>query len=298
MVPSEVNSFEKVSPTALIMAYARQFTDIPYSKELSELVNAQAFIEKLEATVEQLQQQKLTTPVEAAALYEARYKAVNQLMAEFSTTQIIELASGLLPRGMMMTENSNNIFIESDLPAMISQKQQLVKQLIGDRSNLYFEKIDATSQPSQFPLKADYLDSQKPITIISEGLLMYLTLQQKQQVFSNVRELLEIYGGVWITSDLITKQDLSKRWQISPAWQKFEQTVNQMAQTSSKDTYFDNSEHVKQFLAEEGFEIESRSMLNVFEQLTCLQPLQIDPAPAKSLLTNSSVFALTLKNLK
>lgn len=294
---SEANSFDKISPTALIMTYARQFSDIPYSKELSQSVNAQAFVEKLEAAVEQLQKQKLDRPVEAAVLYEARYKAVNQVIAEFSSTQIIELASGLLPRGMMMTEDSCNIFIESDLPAIINSKQQLVKQLIGDRQNLYFVPIDATSQPSQFPLNADYLDSRKPITVVCEGLLMYLTLEQKQQVFSNVRELLQIYGGVWITHDLTTKEDLNKRWQVSPTWQKFEETVNKMTETPLKDTYFDNFEQVRLFAAEQEFELQSYSMLNVLNQLTCLQPLGIDPAVAKSLLTNSSVFALTLNNI-
>ncbi|MBE9216517.1 class I SAM-dependent methyltransferase [Plectonema cf. radiosum LEGE 06105] len=295
---STASSFDKISPTSLMVAYARQFTDIPYSKELSQLVNAEAFVEQLETAVEQFQGQKLDRPVETAALFEARYKAINKLMSEFSSKQVIELASGLLPRGMTFSCDSNNIFIESDLPAMINRKQQLVKQLVGDRSNLYFVPIDATSQPSQFPLNADYLDSQKPITVICEGLLMYLTLKQKQQVFSNVRELLQVYGGVLITPDLVTKEDLKLRWQISPTWEKFELTVNKMTETSLEDGYFDNIEEVKQFAAEQGFKLQSHSMLNVLNQLTCLQPLGIDPAIAKSLLADASVFALTLQDVK
>ena len=294
MVQTQANAFEKISPTALLVAYARQFTDIPYSKELSQLVNAEAVVEQFEGTLERSQGQKSSRPAEVVALFEGRYKAINQLMAQFPTTQIIELASGLLPRGMMMSEDSSNIFIESDLPGMIRHKQQLVKQLIGYRSNLHFVAIDATSQPSQFPLNADYLDFQKPITVITEGLLMYLTLEQKKQVFTNVRELLEVYGGVWITTDFITKEDLSKRYECSPNWQKFEIAIGQMTETSIRDTYFDNLEHVRQFVAQQGFELNSYSMLNVFDQLTCLQSLGIDPAVAKSLLKNSSVFALTV----
>ena len=214
-----MSSFEKISPTSLMLAYARQFTDIPYCQELSQLVNAEAFINQLDAAVEQFQGHKLDRPVETAALFEARYKGINQLIAEFSSQQILELASGLLPRGMPFSEDSENVFIESDLPAVISQKQQLIEQLIGNLSNLNFENIDATSQPNQFPLNADYLDSQKPITVVCEGLLMYLTLEQKKQVFKNVRELLQVYGGVWITHDLTTKENLSHRWTISPTWQ-------------------------------------------------------------------------------
>ena len=289
------NTFDKISPTSLMVAYARQFTDIPYCKELSELVNAEVFVKQLETAVERFHGQKLSSPVETATLFEARYKGINKLIAEFSSTQIIELASGLLPRGMMMTESSN-IFIESDLPAMINSKQQLVKQLIGNRPNLHFVPIDAVSQPTQFPLNADYLDSQKPITVVCEGLLMYLTLAQKQQVFSNVRELLEIYGGVWITHDLTTKENLSHRWKISPTWQKFEETVNKMTETSLTDTHFENFEHIQQFANEQGFQLQSYSLLDVFEQITCLQPLEIDADIAKSILADSSVFTLTLKD--
>lgn len=297
MVQVQASSFDKISPTALLVAYARQFTDIPYSQEISKLINAEAVVEQFEATLERLEGQKLDRPVEVAALFEGRYKAINQLMAQFPTTQIIELASGLLPRGMVMSEDSDNIFIESDLPGMISRKQQLVKQLVGERSNLHFLPIDATSQPSQFPLNADYLDSQKPITVISEGLLMYLTSDQKRHVFSNVRELLEVYGGVWVTSDLVTKEDLTKRYQCSSNWKKFEIAMGRMTEISMKDTYFNNLDEVRKFVAEQGFALQSQSMLSVFDQLTCLEPLGIDPAVAKSLLADSSVFALTLQDV-
>jgi hypothetical protein len=86
MIPVQASSFDRISPTALMVAYVRQFTDIPYSKELSQLVDAQA-------VVEGLQKQQLESPVEGAALIEGRYKAINHLMSD-ETTQIIELASG------------------------------------------------------------------------------------------------------------------------------------------------------------------------------------------------------------
>lgn len=80
----QTSSFDRISPTALMVAYVRQFTNIPYSKELSELVNAKAVVEPL------LEQQS-SRPVEIAVLIEGRYKAINQVMAKFNATQIIEL---------------------------------------------------------------------------------------------------------------------------------------------------------------------------------------------------------------
>ena len=84
---------------------------------------------------------------------------------------------------------------------------------------------------------------------------MYLTLEEKQRVFNNVRELLQVYGGVWITHDLTTKENLSHRWKVT---------------------------------------VIKYSLLVVFHQLTCLQPLEIDAAVAKSIIADSSIFALAL----
>ncbi len=287
MISAQASSFDRISSTALMVAYIRQFTDIPYSKELSQLVDAQA-------VVEQLQKQQPDSPVEGAALIEGRYKAVNHVMAKFEITQIIELASGLLPRGMTMSQDPGITFIESDLPAMISRKQQLVKQLIGERSNLHFAAIDVTSYPNQFPLHADYLNRQKPVTVLCEGLLMYLTFAEKQQVFANVREMLQIYGGVWITPDCATQEDLNRRWQNNPVWERFAKTLNIMTGTSPAENTFENFAHLENFVNEQGFQVEKYSMLDILEQLTCLQPLGIDFDIAKSLLTDSFVLAMSI----
>ncbi len=287
MIEPQATSFDNISPTALMVAYARRFTDIPYSNELAQLVNAQTVVEQLLAKTSE-------EPVEVAVLIEGRYKAINQVMAQSGATQVIELASGLLPRGMAMSQNPNFTFVESDLPAMISRKQQLVKQLIGLRSNLHFTAIDATSRPSQFPVHADYLHQEKPVVILCEGLLMYLTFAEKQQVFANVREMLQVYGGVWITSDLTTKDDLAQQ-RRSPVWQKLGQILDNMTSRSLKDNYFDSFDHREQFVSEQGFCVEEYSTLDVMDQLTCLEPLGIDPDVAESLLATSSVFALTVK---
>lgn len=74
MMQAQASSFDKISPTAVMVAYAQQFTDIPYSKELSQLVNAQAAVERL--------QEQQDIPVEVAVLVEGRYKAINQVMAQ------------------------------------------------------------------------------------------------------------------------------------------------------------------------------------------------------------------------
>ena len=73
--------FDQISPTALLVAYLRQFTDIPHSKEIAQLVQAQTF-------VAQLPGQKSALPLELSVLFEGRYKAINKVINQFAPSQI------------------------------------------------------------------------------------------------------------------------------------------------------------------------------------------------------------------
>ncbi|WP_315784799.1 hypothetical protein [Fischerella sp. JS2] len=69
MSSSSVSDFDKISPTALIVAYVRQFSDIPYTREIAQLTHAKE-------TANQFESQGQQQPVIVAALIEARYKAI------------------------------------------------------------------------------------------------------------------------------------------------------------------------------------------------------------------------------
>jgi O-methyltransferase involved in polyketide biosynthesis len=282
------SNFNKISPTALFVAYTRQFSDIPYAKEVAELTNAATIVKK--QFVDDGQE-----PIVLAALFEARYKAIEMVRARFNGTQILELASGLLPRGMILSQNPDITFVESDLAGMIQQKQQLVQQLIGSRPNLHFLALDATDKSNPLLIQADYFHSEKPVTLLCEGLLMYLTFAEKRQLCANVREMLLAYGGVWITSDFTTKA--RRAWQMQQSDSAVRQ-VNQKIMSLTGRTFmeneFDDLDHAKQFVRAQGFRVETFSMLEVIDRLSCVSVLEIDPERIKPLLASTPVFALTL----
>ena len=277
--------FDRISPTALLVSYLRQFTDIPHSKEIAQLVQAQTF-------VAQLPGQKSALPLELSVLFEGRYKAINNVINQFTPSQILELASGFSARGMEFSHNPRITFVESDLPGIVAQKQKLIEQLVGQRSNLHSVAIDITQHPSQFPLDVNYLQPEKPIVITCEGVLLYLTLAQKQQVFANAREMLEMYGGVWITSDLITLETYKKRQQINSSWPQFSELINRMTGRAPSKNYFDNFNQIEQFCHQQGFHVEKYKMLDIVAQLSCLEPLGISVEVAESVLESSFIFTL------
>ncbi|MEW6497986.1 MAG: class I SAM-dependent methyltransferase [Cyanobacteriota bacterium] len=284
MSDSSASDFEKISPTALLVAYVRQFSGIAYTREIVELTRA-------EETARQFESQGQQQPV-VAALIEARYKALEQVRTQFKGTQILELASGLLPRGLILSEDPGVIFIESDLPEMIQQKQRLVQQLVGERSNLHFLAIDATNNLNSRTL-SDYFQLDKPVTVLCEGLLMYLTFPEKQQVFANVREILQTYGGVWITSDFTTK-GARQMVQNDSALRQVNQKISSSTGRRLTDNDFEDLDHAKQFAQEQGFQVETFSMLDVVNQLESVSVLKINLDHARELLAATPIFALTL----
>lgn len=289
MTKTSTNSFDLISPTALSAAYCRQLSDIPYAQEIAQLVDAQSFTNQNNSS-----QTQKRNPMMMMA--EARYKAVNHLIAKYGYTQIIELASGLLPRGMVMTADANITFVESDLPNAIAFKQQLVNQLIGQRPNLHFEAIEVTSRPSQFPLHADYLQDSQKVTILCEGLLSYLTFPEKEQLCANVREMLQHYGGVWITPDLYTKEEWHRMQETSPAAQERLQSISTLTGRAVVDNSFNNLKHAEQFFVKQGFCIEAYKMSEIMGELTCLNHLGFNRDEAQRFFSTGSVFAIAINS--
>ncbi|GAA6618036.1 class I SAM-dependent methyltransferase [Scytonema sp. NUACC26] len=289
MNAQQANDFDKISLTAFMVSLARQFTDIPYAQELAQLVEAQRF-------VEQSLPQNQDKSVLLTARVEARYKAINQVMAQYEEiTQVLELASGLLPRGMTLSYDSNITFIETDLPAMIRCKQQLVEQLIGERPNLHFIELDATDSPNRFFKSTVHFQAGQPVMLLCEGLLTHLTLSEKQQVCANVREILRTYGGVWITPDFIDTASFSRSLQNDPDLQKLIQTGTNFTGRSIVDNNFVTPNQARQFANEQGFGVVEYSMLNVINELSSLEILGVDAEVVEKMLATQSVFALTLE---
>src|ERR1700722_19440883 len=96
------NSSEKIGPTAWGIAYRRAGCDIPYAREVFEemvKVMTPEDVAKMESLVSEKDQ--ALTPQ-----FEARYKLMNCLLREANVTQVLELAAGVAPRGLDMTQDS------------------------------------------------------------------------------------------------------------------------------------------------------------------------------------------------
>lgn len=281
--------FHKISPTAYLTAYVRQFAEIDYAKEIAESIDSTAIHARF------IDEDKNNNVGKFAALIEGRYRAIEQVRSSFSKIQqMLELASGLSPRGMILSNNKEITFVESDLYTMIQQKQELVRNLIGEPPNLHFLAIDATTDLHVSRLKK-YFQCDQKIIILSEGLLIYLTFDEKQQVFANVKSILQHFGGVWITPDLTTKVWAKEMKKHEPEFWQFNQEISSSTDRDFQRNAFNDLDHVKQFVEEQGFQIKEFEIKKLdLDQLICLSHFNIDRKVAKNILSNRFVFSLTL----
>src|SRR5690349_2676149 len=118
-------SFEKVSLTAQLAAYMRQFSDIPFASDVAELLHSQDVFEALL----QGHDMKPEDLLWYAPVFEVRYKSVTTAIQRSGCRQILELASGLALRGLAMSQNVHVDYIESDLASISAEKAQLIEIL-------------------------------------------------------------------------------------------------------------------------------------------------------------------------
>lgn len=274
------SQFDHISPTALLVAHARAFTGIPFTKQIADLLDCQRVVQELLGCAD--------LP-EMTVLIESRYRAIEQICDRLGYSQIIEIASGLLPRGMIRTENPDVIFIETDLPQMIAQKRQLQQILIGDRPNLQFLALDITVA-EQLPQCHQFLDQKLKLLVLTEGLLMYLSHDQKRQVFANVRTLLELYGGGWVTADFVTTDSLERRRQICPNLSYISQMVSRLSDRPITDTYFQNHQAVQEFINAQGFRCDAIPVASMGLPYLADFPMEV----AQKILADAYVYVLEL----
>lgn len=126
-----------------------------------------------------------------------RHAMIDHLVRAAGRREIVELAAGLSRRGAAWTRDPGVRYTELDLPAMVAHKRALLERTAAGRSVL--------ARPG-FRLRAgDALTTDLtaevtagPVTVVAEGLLMYLDADAQAQLFAQVRRL----GDVQLVFDL------------------------------------------------------------------------------------------------
>src|SRR5690348_6468099 len=266
--------FRRVSVTALIPAFARgEYTTIPWAREMLAVLRGRG------ATVPDGPWREYGA---YASIFDARFRAVTRLVEQKAATQVLELAAGFSPRGVELASRGI-VYVEADLAESITLKRDVVTALLGSvPNNLHLCAASAIDREQLLSCCVPFV-SELPVAVTTEGLLRYLTFEEKTLVAANVHEILRRHGGCWITPDIHLKSWAQR--QTSPQRQAELQTLGRNLDAN----YFEDFDHARQFFERCGFVVDSRPLLEGIQD-------QIE-APANgeqaAMLNGSRLFVLT-----
>jgi len=261
-------SFEKISLTAKLTAYMRQFSDVPFAKEVAEAVGARAAFDEL-LRAHQLDPDDLLS---YAPIFEARYQSIAARLRASRSDQILELASGLSLRGLAMTEAQPGLtYVETDLEALTAEKRALAARLrqqhqLPERPGYLLRAANALA-PGELWAAVATLDRARPLAIVSEGLLQYLAPAELEVVAANVRALLAAFapGSFWLTSDFSFKDQVAP---LSERQRRFRAVVSDATDRRMYDSAFADRAAFTAFLSRFGFSAQEVRQLDEIGTLT------------------------------
>lgn len=195
------------------------------------------------------------------AILEGRYVGINEALAKEGNPYVMEIASGLSPRGLALTRKDPDLlFIETDLPALHSIKKEIANNIRIDEwqrrmpltPKYHLIDVDATNRNEMMQAAQIYAgsDRKRPLAIVNTGLLPYLDSEEQIKVRDNIKEILTTYSpnGMWITSDFsLGKTNLLSNFFIKMRMRALEK------KTGRKFSFFKDQEEIDNFLGDAGF---------------------------------------------
>lgn len=246
----ENSEYESIIPTAIVTSYPRIFTDIPYEKEIFSKIG--------EENVKNVFLDKMLAPE-----LEARYKLANKLLNITGIKQVLELASGYSSRGLYYSKRGYT-YVEMDLPLMVEEKRRILKEMLENFSSLHLVSGNAL-QEKDYKQVIPYFDKNQELVIINEGLLRYLTFEEKKIVAENIYQTLSTFGGYWITCDVTPKKFIEHQNSNLPT---LNTNLNGITSRNNLNERFEDINHVREFFSDTGFkDIEIHKFSEVRDEL-------------------------------
>ena len=272
-----LDNFESISPTAIFTSYPRTFTDIPYEKDIYEWLSKNCN--------EDVKLNKMLAPE-----IEARYKLTNKLLDKLEIKQVLEFAAGYPSRGLIYSKKGYN-YVEMDLDSVSKNKEKLLNDIDNISNNLHIISGNALEY-EDFKKCDKYFNENDELAIINEGLLRYLTFDEKRVVATNIYNMLKKYGGVWITCDVTPKKILQTQDEVIP---DYNNNLNTITSRNDLKDRFENVEHIKSFFGNIGFNsVEVHKFIEMKDELKSFDILDIDKNQYDELLETAIVAILKI----
>jgi O-methyltransferase involved in polyketide biosynthesis len=269
----EQKDYSSISPSAKSLLLMKGYTNIPYARETAAMMKGSEVFDL------SFDEQDFWFWIRVMH-FESRYWSIDQLLREVKGGNILELSSGYSFRGLDLCARDANVhYIDTDLPEVVAVKRDMMTRLgLGKDLQGRLELLPLNAMdPAAFSVVVGQFES-GPVTIVNEGLLMYLNLKEKIRLCKTIRQALGQHGGCWITADIYVRRSAK--------------TIASLPQTDSEKAFFeqhhieenkfDDYEAARAFFQAQGFEL-VREAAPDYEKLSVMpRLLQVLPEEARN----------------
>ncbi len=249
----ENKDYNSISPSAEYLMMLKAHTKIPFAKEAASIV-----LSAKEKFNEPVTDADRAVFLRMLLHFENRYWTVEKLLWQTHPRNILEISSGYSFRGLDWCFQHPVHFIDTDLPDLVTAKARLVQSLItGNPAEMkgVYELLPLNVMDTDSFIQVINQFPDGPISIVNEGLLVYLGEEEKKRLCATIREILLQRGGFWITGDIYIKHDRDNSILRNEKMQEFRKK-HQLYKNS-----FDSFESARQFFADCGLEPVGRESL-------------------------------------
>jgi O-methyltransferase involved in polyketide biosynthesis len=246
--------FNTISPSAGVLLMMKALTDIPFAKDTAAMVG------DLDAFVKSVREKRSKVLMGRMIHFENRYKTIDLALAAINPQQVLELSSGFSCRGLAMALDKEVTYVDTDLPEFITNKKILVARLMEEKrldlkGKLFIEPLNALDE-EQFN-KIVQLLPPGPVTIVNEGLLVYLDSTEKRKLCAIIHHLLKERGGYWITGDVYIKKDMTAL--LGQPQDEFDERLTKFLEEHRvEENKFDSYETAREFFISCHFSVSRR----------------------------------------
>ncbi len=257
----EPRDFSSISPSAKSLQMMKGYTNIPYAQQTAALMQGTEIFDL------NFEEKDFWFWIRVMH-FESRYWSIDQLMKLTDNKNILEISSGYSLRGLDLCARDESIhYIDTDLPEVVAMKEDMItrlhlaKDITGRFELIPLNVIDGSAFKSVVDRFSD-----RPITIVNEGLLMYLNTEEKIIVCKTIHSILKQRGGCWITADIYVKRP----GEVTLPQSKSETAF--LEQHKIEENKFDSYEAARDFFENLGFEIEKEAVPN-YQELSVMPHL-------------------------
>ncbi len=209
---------------------------------------------------------------------ELSYASTVEFVRKNNFVNVMDIGGGYSPRAVVFAKDGRK-YIGAELTAVAISAAEIVPEIAGKKyaKNISYENVPVEDREAMIGT-ADKFNGQ--ICIIENGLMIYLTKERADAMFTLVRQILKAHGGCYITSDFVTKDYFKELaaalygdYQAQLLYDETKVMYEELFSDAIFDDTFETQAEAIEFLKAHGLKVTQIPLLTDTSKLYCAKKL-------------------------